>query len=105
MSFFEFSAVLLIDITWAIGLGVVLNKLVDIVAEKLSLGKISKILLQVVLIVITLYSVQVVAYKFGDFSLGTHWRNDFGLAFVPFFFASQRNIDTWIDDLAFEKKI
>jgi hypothetical protein len=100
-----FGANITSDIAWAILIGYVINEVTTTISDQLNLPKLVKIILQVTLNILVLYGLLKYEKWLAQFILAPHLRESIDLLFIPFLFSAQKNIDNWIDDIAYHKSI
>ena len=84
------------DVILGISLGILVDKLANIIAKYLNAGKIAKLFIQLLLIIIVLYLM-----KIDEGNLYASWQTEqgYGILFMALFLASQRNLLLLIEDV------
>lgn len=96
LSFIRYTVDLTLDAALGVVLGLLVDKITDIIAFHLKLNYVSKIILQLLLIVIVFYYLKVESKYLYESSLGD---TAYGIIFPALFLASQKNLFNFIDQL------
>jgi len=89
------------DIVLAVLLGVAVNQFTNWVAHKLRIGKYSKLIIQLILIILILYIM-----KIDSKYLYQSWKGqtNYGIIFTAVFLAVQKNVTMFMEDVFVEKE-